>query len=1449
MSMHETRISGPPPADEYRLLAELAFASRPQDRSASRVPRHLAFLPPDALDMDLFDPMQRDFGDYELCEKLGQGGMGVVYRAHQRSLDRDVALKLLAAGPWASRDFIDRFRREAQSAARLEHPNIVTVFETGEQHDLHYFSMRLIRGESLAARLAREGPLPPRQAARLLRVVADALDYAHRLGVLHLDLKPGNVLIDEAGEPMVADFGLARRVDQALAEQTDDVSGTPSYMAPEQVVARSQQIGRATDVYGLGSILYEMLTGRPPFLGVTARATLTRVVQEPVQSPRQHVASIPLDIEAICLKCLCKDPEQRYSTVAALADDLRRFLEDRPVSVRRPGVVERIRGWRRREPRLAAAALALVVALAGGFAVSSHQWLRAEQGAKATRNLLWAGRQEAALQLEQEGRGFDALPRLVANLREQEASGATASIAQERRRIGLLTGQGVTLIDRILIDDANPLAVEVSPDGERVAIALNDQSVRWYDSATMRERGRVDLSGRISSGGQERPLLLLRFVDEHHLRVTAHWLATLANPVDGDTWLIDLSASSVREPPAFMDFADATYSPDGRHALLRDRSMRSQYWQVHPWRALSELTAPAQAFDAWVLDPAGRFALLLQNGQQELVFHALPSLVREFSLTLPGNAGVSAWSMSADGRSLALGDYEGRVFVFDTQRRSLRALPASRGREITWLGFSEDGSWLACGSFDGRVLAFDVASGDALSSMPMQHDFVPRRVAVSRARRLLIASGDGKVALWRLPPAGKRAVPAQRIRLGPAPHALAAPYAIGWSLRSGLLVSAGIDGQVRLWRLPLSPVRDAIAAREVSERTDFDGQHLVDVEWNRLRIAPVSGAGSGDWLELPQPPGFAELLAQGRLLGVTLGAELRFYRVPGLRPSGAPITLENTPQRWISSPDGKRLLLTFAVEGAEGFSERLELYDLRQRVRVGGTATLRGPLRQLAYSNDSQQLLAVGPADAATTVLDANTLALLGEFVHDPFEPVQRAAFSLDGGTVWLVTLPPDARVGNDLALQWRPRDDQILRELSLENVRPLGVIDAPAGILVAGVDQDVLFHGGEKPRILPRLAGSTATALLVLSPDATVLARGFQREVQLHDARTGEPIGLPLQADSKAVDLIVQLAFSPDSTQLLARTVQGNWLHWPIAAERRSASELAGQIESVSVARESQRVLVMPTESERRSLRRHDPGRWQDPVPRPEPEVAARTPRGDPIPQRTVSLPEPLLDLSAVYDRGPDTSDNTFHSIAPQLRPMPAGLQRFGGVDFDIRGMRTVGQASSPHREDADAVLPVQCIPLPAHGVAALHLLIRSSSPLPVRTGEPMMRLQLHYSDHSTASVSLRAGIDLPGYAGDDLAVPTVFAAGGILAILGLPQQLLSAPRVANPFPDRPLRCLDLESTAADRPLLLLAITTEGTAATQNPVISAAVSPSTRRRRTTRLLPETSLSQVRRVP
>lgn len=292
---------------------------------------------------DAQEILPRGFGDFELEEKLGQGGMGVVYKAWQRSLKRRVALKMILRGDRATPADLARFRVEAESAAHLNHPNIVAVYEAGESEGLPYFSMQYVEGQTLSSLLSA-GPMRPRDAARLLATISRAVDAAHRKGILHRDLKPSNVLIDGQGVPHVTDFGLAKRVATPKEVPADSgltlsgaIVGTPAYMAPEQVSGSRGTPSPASDVYSLGVILYEMVTGRPPFQAPTPVDTLLLVLdQEPVQ-PRLLNPKVDPDLELICLKCLQKQPDLRYANAGELADDLEAYLNGEPLSVRSGG--------------------------------------------------------------------------------------------------------------------------------------------------------------------------------------------------------------------------------------------------------------------------------------------------------------------------------------------------------------------------------------------------------------------------------------------------------------------------------------------------------------------------------------------------------------------------------------------------------------------------------------------------------------------------------------------------------------------------------------------------------------------------------------------------------------------------------------------------------------------------------------------------------------------------------------------------------------------------------------------------------------------------------------------------------------------------------------------------------------------------------------------------------
>ena len=267
-------------------------------------------------------PMLMDFGDYELLEQIGRGGQGVVFRARQKSLNRTVALKIIGLGQWATKAHLKRFRLEAEAAARLEHPGIVPIHEVGERDGSCYFSMKFVEGGQLDE-VARREPMPIRQAVELIAKVARTVHYAHEHGILHRDIKPGNILLDAKGEPHLTDFGLARLVEsESSVTHTLDVLGTPSYMAPEQAVGNNAQVTGATDVYGLGAVLYQLLTGQPPFAGGTTYETIKLLLDTEPRQPRLLNPKIDRDLSTICLKCLEKDPKRRYSSALALAEDL-----------------------------------------------------------------------------------------------------------------------------------------------------------------------------------------------------------------------------------------------------------------------------------------------------------------------------------------------------------------------------------------------------------------------------------------------------------------------------------------------------------------------------------------------------------------------------------------------------------------------------------------------------------------------------------------------------------------------------------------------------------------------------------------------------------------------------------------------------------------------------------------------------------------------------------------------------------------------------------------------------------------------------------------------------------------------------------------------------------------------------------------------------------------------
>jgi serine/threonine protein kinase len=398
---------------------------------------------------------------YEVLGRLGRGGMGVVYQARQVGLGRLVALKMVLAGPHAGEEELARFRREAEAVARLQHPHIVQIYEVGQHDGLPFLSLEFVDGGSLDGRLAG-GPVAAQPAARLLEVVARAVHYAHERGIVHRDLKPANILLQRKSEtpnpkseqggavsdlgfrlsdfePKVTDFGLAKRLDRQTARtRTGAVLGTPPYMAPEQASGGTGHVGPAADVYALGAILYELLTGRPPFQAATPMDTIMQVLSAEPVPPGRLAARVPRDLETVCLKCLEKDPQKRYASARELADDLGRFLRGEPVAARRVSPLGRAWRWCRRKPALAAAAACALAALAtaGGFALRAHL----TEAESRARQAAYEKRLRAARQGHAEERA------LLAALRG-DAAGADRAIAEAESlgaspgRLSLLRGQ------------------------------------------------------------------------------------------------------------------------------------------------------------------------------------------------------------------------------------------------------------------------------------------------------------------------------------------------------------------------------------------------------------------------------------------------------------------------------------------------------------------------------------------------------------------------------------------------------------------------------------------------------------------------------------------------------------------------------------------------------------------------------------------------------------------------------------------------------------------------------------------------------------------------------------------------------------------------------------------------------------------------------------------------
>ncbi len=883
---------------------------------------------------------------YEILAELGRGGMGVVYRARQTTLRRLVALKMILGSGHAGAADLARFRTEAEAIARLQHPNIVQVFEVGEHDGLPFFSLELCGGGSLAEKLDGT-PLAPEEAARLVEVLARAVFAAHQKGIIHRDLKPANVLLLEDGTPKITDFGLAKKLDDVGQTQPGSIMGTPSYMAPEQAGGQ-KDVGTAADVYALGAILYELLTGRPPFRAATPLDTILQVIGDEPVPPRQLQPKTPRDLETICLKCLQKEPGKRYGDAWTLAEDLRRFQAGEPIVARPVGATERIIKWVKRRPLvaglLAAVVLVTLVGVAGvawayGLALEERDFAQVqEKKAQEERNLADSQRQRA-----EKGEAAAREQRQKAENEKTAADQARklAEAQKVRAEKELLRAEWLIYADKI------SLAQQAWENGNvGLALDLLDEC-RWdfrgwehdylyslcHSNLWILHPGLFQCMA-VSADGK-------RFVTGGWKHVTV--------------WDVATGKETLALKGHFHNVVCLAFSPDGSRIASGAYDLTARIWDATSGKQLFSL--PVSNIAGLAFSPDGKRLVTVGDGAVKVWDATTGKLLFPLKFVAKATSFPTAQcaACSADGKLIAAGSW-GDVRLWDAASgQELRVLRGNAD-QLWRVVFSPDGKKLVCEGADGSAFVWDTATGEKVASFSGYRSSHIKAFAFSPdGKRVASAGADHVLRIW------DSASGNELLRLQGHTGTV---RSVAFTPDGDGLVSDSDDGTVRVWRIEAQGPRTFTehASATTGVAFDPDGRRLIVASgqydgkpgeiktWDMATGRPlfaVKAHKTGPISVACSPDG--KLLASGGQ-----DKQVILWNAEGQEIAALPIEADLTSHVCFS-PNGKILA---AGMGSSG-SQSVRLWDVASRREIPFPLGMKSSVGPLTFSADSTRLAAV----------------------------------------------------------------------------------------------------------------------------------------------------------------------------------------------------------------------------------------------------------------------------------------------------------------------------------------------------------------------------------------------------------------------------------------------------------------------------------------------------------